>query len=70
MSAPAILPNSSVRVLIAPCGCVAAIDCTATVPGFCRSHAEAEEDYATGFREQLTERSWQVPSRDQEEVTA
>lgn len=42
-----------VRALIAPCGCVAGVDTTDAVPGFCRNDTEAEQDKANGFTERL-----------------
>lgn len=50
------LPGGKVRILLAPCGCVAAVDATASVPGFCRSEGEAVEDMAGGFHEATVDR--------------
>lgn len=43
-----------VRILVAPCGCVAGIDLTDDFPGFCRTNDEAAEDLHAGFREHQT----------------
>ena len=51
-----LLPGGKVRLLLAPCGCVAAADVTTNVPGFCRTTTEAEEDIAAGFHEATVSR--------------
>lgn len=56
MTTADLLPGGKVRILIAPCGCMAAEDSTTNVPGFCRSADEAAEDMAAGFHEMTVER--------------
>lgn len=46
-----LLPDNVVRALVAPCGHIAALDCTPSVPGFCRTLPEAEDDNRLGFHE-------------------
>jgi hypothetical protein len=43
------------RALIAPCGCVAGLDMSDEVPGFCRSIEEAREDIRDGFTETVVD---------------
>ena len=45
--------DMSARVLIAPCGCLVGCDITMSGPGFCRTRAEADEDAARGYREEV-----------------
>ena len=45
--------DMSARVLIAPCGCLVGGDITMSGPGFCRTRAEADEDAARGYREEV-----------------
>ena len=45
--------DMSARVLIAPCGCLVGGDITMSGPGFCRTRAEADEDAAHGYREEV-----------------
>lgn len=40
-----------IRLLIAPCGCLAAADATSDYPGFARTEEEAASDAASGFKE-------------------
>ena len=46
-------PDAPCRVLIAPCGCLVGGDITMSGPGFCRTRAEADEDAARGYREEV-----------------
>ena len=46
-------PDAPCRVLIAPCGCLVGGDITMSGPGFCRTRAEADEDAAHGYREEV-----------------
>jgi len=44
---------NEVRLLVAPCGCIAAADISDELPGFCRTNEEAAEDLRLGFRERF-----------------
>ena len=46
-------PDAPCRALIAPCGCLVGGDITMSGPGFCRTRAEADEDAARGYREEV-----------------
>ena len=46
-------PDAPCRVLLAPCGCLVGGDITMSGPGFCRTRAEADEDAARGYREEV-----------------
>ena len=46
-------PDAPCRVLIAPCGCLVGGDITMSGPGFCRTRAEAYDDAARGYREEV-----------------
>ena len=46
-------PDAPCRVLIAPCGCLVGGDITMSGLGFCRTRAEADEDAARGYREEV-----------------
>ena len=56
-----LLDPPRTRVLIAPCGCVAALDATDGQPGFCRTRSEAAEDTRDGFTETIVDHAATPP---------